>query len=156
MSGNGVGQQQGNNHLVDDGDPNRESGPKETGRLSRVPEGRPRLRRQVIERVAIVRFAPCEFLFGEAAVREVSGELERLVEAEGHRELLLNLRGVRYLSGELLEALAGFRKGPGRRDTRVGLCGLDPLIRDLLRASHLDEAFDISADEAEALGLLIP
>jgi hypothetical protein len=41
-----------------------------------------------------------------------------------------------------------------RSGGRIQLCDLDPLVRDLLRTSHLDEVFDICADEAEALGIL--
>jgi hypothetical protein len=37
----------------------------------------------------------------------------------------------------------------------VQLWGLDPLLRDILRTTHLDRAFDVCRDEAEALGLII-
>jgi hypothetical protein len=38
---------------------------------------------------------------------------------------------------------------------RIHLCGLDPLLRDMLRITHLDGVFDVCSDEAEALGLAV-
>jgi anti-anti-sigma factor len=119
------------------------------------PAGRSHLRLRVIERLAVVRFADCEFLVGEPIVREVIGQLEHLVKTDGHSRLLLNLGGVRYLSSEMLAALVDFHRKVDRRGVRIQLCGLDHLTRDLLRTSCLDHLFDICADEAEALGILI-
>jgi anti-anti-sigma factor len=119
------------------------------------PAGPSRMRVQVIERVAIARFADSAFLVGEMSAREVIGHLEHLVEAQGHTWLLLNLDGVRWLSSEMLAALVGFQRELDRRGGRVQLCGLDPLVRDLLRASHLDSLFDTCLDEADALGILV-
>jgi anti-anti-sigma factor len=119
------------------------------------PAGRSRLRLQVIEPVAIVRFAASDFLVGDTVAREVIAQLEHLVNAKGHARLLLNFEGVRYLSSEMLAALAGFGEEMNRRGGRLQLCGLDPLMRDLLQVTHLDRLFDLCADEAEALGLLI-
>jgi anti-sigma B factor antagonist len=120
-----------------------------------VAGGRSRLRLQVIEPLAIVRFAASDFLVGEPVAREVIGELEQLAKAEGYSRLLLNFTGVRYLSSEMLAALVGFGKAMDQRGGRVQLCGLDPLMRDLFRTTHLDHIFDIAGDEAEALGILI-
>jgi anti-anti-sigma factor len=114
-----------------------------------------RLRVQLIEPVAIVRFAASDFLVGDTVAREVISQLEDLVKARGHARLLLNFEGVRYLSSEMLAVLAGFGEEMGRRGGRVQFCGLDPLMRDLLRMTHLDHLFDLCADEAEALGILV-
>jgi anti-sigma B factor antagonist len=114
-----------------------------------------RLRLKVIERTAIVRFADSEFLLGDGTAQEVIGQLEHLVEAEGHSRLLLNLGGVRWLSSEMLAALVSFQREMDRSGGRIQLCNLDPLVRDLLRTSRLDHLFDTCADEAEALGILI-
>jgi hypothetical protein len=39
---------------------------------------------------------------------------------------------------------------------RIQLCGLDPLLRDMVRITHLDGVFDVCCDETEALGLIVP
>ena len=112
----------------------------------------PRLRVRTIERAAILRFEGAEILFEESAVRAVSEQLNRLVE-EGHIRLLVNFGGVRYLSSDVLGILAAVHKKIDPARGRIQLCGLDPLLRDMLRITHLDRVLDVCSDEAEALGL---
>jgi anti-anti-sigma factor len=125
------------------------------GHSNAGPAGGSRLRVQLIEPVAIVRFTASDFLVGDTVAREVIGQLEDLVKARGHARLLLNFEGVRYLSSKMLAALAGLGEEMGRRGGRIQFCGLNPLMRDLLRMTHLDHLFDLCADEAEALGILV-
>ena len=113
----------------------------------------PRLRVRTIERAAILCFEGAEILFEESAVRAVSEQLNRLVE-EGHIRLLVNFGGVRYLSSDVLGILAAVHKKIDPARGRIQLCGLDPLLRDMLRITHLDRVLDVCADEAEALGHL--
>src|SRR4051812_48471861 len=126
------------------------AGPREPGCDT---EARQRLRVRTIERTAVVDFVGPLDLFGEALFHAVSDRLHCLVEQEGYRRLLLNLHGVRYLSSDVLGTLAALHRVVGPERGRIQLCGLDPLLRDLLRITRLDEAFDVYADEAEALGL---
>jgi anti-sigma B factor antagonist len=119
------------------------------------PAGPSRLRVQVIERVAIVRFADSTFLVGKTSAREVHCHLTQLVETQGHLRIVLDLDGVRWLSSEMLAALVSFQRELDRRGGRIQLCRLDPLVRELLRTSHLDSLFDICADEADAMGILV-
>jgi anti-anti-sigma factor len=111
---------------------------------------------QVIERTAVVRFAGAEFLLEAAAVRAVGERLERLIAEGGTTRLVLNFRGVRYLASEVLGELAALQKGSDRAGGQIRVCGLDPLLRDMLRVTRLDRALDVCGDEAEALGLLAP
>src|SRR3954466_14874960 len=113
-------------------------------------EGHPRVLLRSIERTALVRFANAEVLFDEDSVRSVGDRLDRLVIEEGYTRLLLDLRGVRYVSGAMLGRLAALQRKlvPGRG--RIQLCGLDPLVRDVLRISHLEREFDVCDDEAQA------
>ena len=113
----------------------------------------PRLRVRTIEQAAILRFEGAEMLFEESAVRVVSEQLNRLVE-EGHIRLLVNFGGVRYLSSDVLGILAAVHKKIDPARGRIQLCGLDPLLRDMLRITHLDRVLDVCTDEAEALGPL--
>ena len=74
---------------------------------------------------------------------------------EGYTHLLLDLRGVRYVSGATLGRLAALQQKLGPVRGQIQLCGLDPLVRDVLRISHLEREFDICDDEAQALGLIL-
>ncbi len=116
----------------------------------------PHLRVRTIERIALVRFEDAEILLTESGVRAVGEQLDRLVEEEGHTRLLLNLSGVRYLSSDVLAVLACRQRRLDASRGRIQLCGLDPLLKDMLRITHLDRVFDVCGDEAEALGLLLP
>ena len=117
--------------------------------------GRPRLRVRTVERTAVVRFEDAEILFEESAVHAVGRELHRLIEDEGHTRLVVNFAGVRYLSTEVLAILAGLQRKVDPVRGGLVLCGLDPLLRDMMRIAHLDRVFDICGDEAEALGRML-
>jgi anti-anti-sigma factor len=110
---------------------------------------------RTVERTAVVRFEEAEILFEEGAVHAVGRELHRQIEEEGHTRLVVNFAGVRYLSSEVLGILAGLQRKVDPVRGSIVLCGLDPLLRDMVRITHLDRVFDICADEAEALGLVI-
>jgi anti-sigma B factor antagonist len=116
--------------------------------------GRPNLRVRTVERTAVVRFEDAEILFEEHAVHTVGRELHRLIE-EGHTRLVVNFAGVRYLSSEVLGILAGLQRKVDPARGSLVLCGLDPLLRDMMRIAHLDRVFDICGDEAEALGRML-
>jgi anti-sigma B factor antagonist len=117
-------------------------------------DGRPRLQVRIGERTTIVRFVNAEFLYEEAVIRIICDQLDHLIEA-GDSRLLLNFSGVKYLSGVLLGRLVRLQKQADAARCRIRLCGLDPLLRDVLRITHLDLIFDIRGDEAEALGLAL-
>src|SRR4051794_26013343 len=92
----------------------------------------PRLRVQAIERTVVVRFRDAEILFEEAVVRAVSQQLHRLVQ-EGHTRLVVNFAGVRYISSEVLGVLAALQGEVASARGRVALCGLEPLLQDMVR-----------------------
>jgi anti-anti-sigma factor len=110
---------------------------------------------RIVERSVVVRFEDAEILFEEDAVHTVGRELHRLIEEEGHTRLVVNLAGVRYLSSEVLGILAGIQRKVDPVRGSIVLCGLDPLLRDMVRITHLDRVFDICGDEAEALGRML-
>jgi anti-sigma B factor antagonist len=105
--------------------------------------------------MAVVRFQDAEILFEEDAVHAVGRELRRLIEDEGHTRLVVNFAGVQYLSTEVLAILAGLQRRVVPVRGNIVLCGLDPLLRDMVRITHLDRVFDICGDEVEALGRML-
>jgi anti-anti-sigma factor len=118
-------------------------------------DGPTRLRVKVIERTALVRFTGSGFLLDDATVKEVGDQLDHLIEEGRPTRLVLNFGRVRYLPSEVFDRLASLQKKVERAGGALHLCGLDPLLRDLMRAGHLDRVFDVCGDEAEALGLLL-
>src|SRR5262249_29393692 len=129
-------------------------GPAEAWARSAEGDRLPRLRVRTIERTALVRFEGAEILYDGAAVRAVGEQLESLAR-QGHTRPLLKLSGGRDPSRDVLGVLALREKKIDRAGGRIQVCGLDPLLRDMLRITRLDDVFDVCADEAEALGLLV-
>jgi anti-anti-sigma factor len=117
--------------------------------------GLPMLRVRFIERTALISFENAEFLFDDEVVRDLGEQFDRLIQDECHARLLIDLGGVRHLSSALLGKLAWLAKRVQPERGRIQLCGLDPLLRDMLRITHLDGVFDVFGDETEALGLIV-
>jgi anti-anti-sigma factor len=117
--------------------------------------GRPRLRVRVLERTALVRFDDAELFLDEAIIRGLGEQLESLIQPDGHPRLVVNFGGARYLSSDVLAKLVRLAKQAEPAYGRIQLCELDPLLRDMLRITGLDEMFDLCGNEAEALGLII-
>jgi anti-sigma B factor antagonist len=109
---------------------------------------------RTVERAVVARFEDAEILFEESAVETVGRQLHRLIK-EGHTRLVVNFAGVRYLSSEVLAILAALQRELEPVRGRIVLCGMDPLLRDMVRITHLDRIFDICGEEAEALGLIL-
>ena len=80
----------------------------------------------------------------------VGQQLHHLLE-EGHTRLLLNLEGNRYMSASILATLVGLQQRAERAQGRVGLFGLNPVLRNMVRICRLERVFDIYIDEKEAL-----
>jgi anti-anti-sigma factor len=112
------------------------------------------LRIHTFERTAIIRVEDADDLFAESAVRAVRDHLHRLIE-DGHTRLLVNLAEVQHLSGAMLGVLAALRRKLDPVEGRIQLCGLSPLLRDMLRITGLDRVFEIYGDEAAALALAV-
>jgi anti-anti-sigma factor len=108
---------------------------------------------RTVERTAVVRFEEAEILFEERAVHRVGRELRRLIDDEGHSRLVVNFAGVRYLSTEVLAILADLQRKVDLVRGSIVLCGMDPLLRDMVRITHLDRIFEICGEEAEAFGI---
>jgi anti-anti-sigma factor len=132
------------------------TGGQETARDHRLPaNGLPRMHVRRIERTALIRFEDAEFLFDEEVIQSLGEQIDRLIKDERHSHLIVNLGGVRYLSSAMLGKLTWLANQIEPARGQISLCGLDPLLRDMLRIIHLDGVFDVCRDEAEALGLIV-
>lgn len=93
-------------------------------------------------------------LSGRIALGDGSSEIRDLIQrqlAEGRRKFLLDMAEVTYIDssglGELVGAMTSVRRAHGA----MKLTKLSSRVSDLLRMTHLDKAFDIKHDEAEAI-----
>jgi anti-anti-sigma factor len=110
---------------------------------------------RVIPPTALIQLEDAEFLFGEEIIRELGQQLERLIKDDSHSRLLINLGGVRHLSSAMLAQFAWLARRVQGIGGQIQLCGLDPLLRDMVRIAHLGGVLDVCEDEPEALGLIV-
>ncbi len=115
-----------------------------------VLDGAPHIKVRVVAGFPVVDIVNTDVLFEEGAIRRLSTQLHGLVE-EGATRLFLNFGGIRYMSSDVLATLAGLHLRVERAQGRLGLFGLDPVLRDMVRICRLERAFDIYTDEEEAL-----
>jgi anti-sigma B factor antagonist len=116
------------------------------------PKGREYLKVDHIAGTAVVRFVGTDIVYAEEVVRDVGDQLLRLVENEGHTQILLNLNGIRYLSSTMLGRLVSVNRKLEQANGRLRLCCLSPVVSDIFRISRLDQVFAIYDDEQTALG----
>ena len=84
------------------------------------------------------------------ALRLLSQELTALVE-EGLNRLLINLGAVEYLSSSAIGALIAVRKKARSCGGVVRLCNLQPDIATMFSITQMDQLFDITTSEEDAL-----
>ncbi len=110
----------------------------------------PRLEVRLVEGISVVDVLNAEALFDPGAIRDLSIQLHHLIET-GQTRLLLNLSGVRYMSSNVLGTLAALHRRVAHERGRIGLIGLEPLLREMVRICSLEPMFDIYANESEAV-----
>ncbi|HEX8202426.1 MAG TPA: STAS domain-containing protein [Isosphaeraceae bacterium] len=115
------------------------------------PRGREYLKVDLIDGTAVVRFVGTDIVYAEEIVRDVGDQLDRLVDTEGHTQILLNLSGIRYLSSTMLGRLVSVNRRLEKAGGRLKLCCLSPVVSDIFRISRLDQVFQIFEDEEHAL-----
>ena len=84
-------------------------------------------------------------------LRLLSQELTALVDVEGRNRLLINLGAVEYLSSSAIGALIAVRKKVRLRGGVMRLCNLQPDIHTMFSITQMDQLFDISTSEEDAL-----
>jgi anti-sigma B factor antagonist len=78
-------------------------------------------------------------------------ELTTLVERERFRQVLLDMADVQYLHSAGLAKLLGFHRKLAGLGGQLKLCGLQPVVRELLELTQFDQLLDIYDDEPAAM-----
>jgi anti-sigma B factor antagonist len=112
------------------------------------------LRIRSVDGIAVVSLVDAEIVYEEAVVHALGAEFSDILDREGCMRLLLDFRGVRYISSSMLATLAALERKVRQRGGRLRLCGLGPTLRDIFGSSHLDRLFEIDEDEQSGLAKL--
>jgi anti-sigma B factor antagonist len=111
---------------------------------------RPDLCVRTVGGLTVVDLVNAEALFEVDTVQELGEQLRRLVD-QGNVRLVLNLSNVRYASSSVVALLAWLYLRLDMAGGTLSLCGLDPVLFDMLRICHLDRVVEVYATEAAAI-----
>jgi anti-anti-sigma factor len=77
---------------------------------------------------------------------------EMLVRTRGAPRVIVNFHAVEYLGSTFLNRLIILHKRITAAGGKLVLCGLNPVIEEIIRVTRLDGLFDLSGDQEQALG----
>ena len=100
--------------------------------------------------VQIVRFRESDIL-DQINIQEIGEEMYSVVESTPNVKLVVDFRGVEYLSSTALGKLITLRRKVNEVSERLKLCNIAPETFQVFVVSHLDTFFDIHHDEQTAL-----
>ncbi|EAQ78044.1 STAS domain-containing protein [Blastopirellula marina] len=91
-------------------------------------------------------------ILDEAAIERIGVEFDRLVlEAVTAKKLLVNFRGVEYMSSAMIGKLIHLSKKCKEAKVKLKLCGVGPKINEIFQLMKLNKVFDIQKDEKGAI-----
>lgn len=100
-------------------------------------------------RVSVVRFKQNR-LVDDMLIRDVGKELFSLIES-GRSHLLIDLKGVEYVSSGMLGKLITVLRRIEDSKGRLGICSIGADVQDVFRISKLDTYFKIFDDSSTAV-----
>jgi anti-sigma B factor antagonist len=86
-----------------------------------------------------------------AHILQLGEELQRLIEKDGTRDLLLDFSNVEFLSSAALNKLIILDKKVKLKSGQLKLCGMTPEIREVFVITRLNQLFDIVDTRDNAL-----
>lgn len=101
--------------------------------------------------VVMVTFTQARIL-DEGTIRSIGAEFEKLTtESAADRKLLLNFRGVDYMSSAMLGQIMKLYKQCKADNIKLKLCGVCPQVLEIFTITRLNKVLAIESDEAAAL-----
>lgn len=98
----------------------------------------------------IVRFRESDIL-DQINIQEIGEEMYSVVESTPNVKLVVDFRGVEYLSSTALGKLITLKKKVEAVHGKLRLAAIKPEIMEVFRITRLDTIFDIKKDVADAL-----
>lgn len=111
---------------------------------------RTRLLMEPVDGVMVASFSD-DALLAEDVVREVEDQFEVLWDGVGAGGVLVNFRGVRFVSSTMLAVLIKFARKVEKGGGRVKVCELAPHLKEVFRLGRFDRFCEVFDDEATAL-----
>ena len=94
-----------------------------------------------------------ESLMSSLDLEKMSASLMSLVDAEGHRDVILDFTTVKYLSSQAIGIILALHRKLTQADGRLVLCGVGPQLLQLLKITRLNLVLKVVPSLKEALAL---
>lgn len=110
----------------------------------------PAITTQMQEEVLLVGFTDNKILDGQR-IEQVGRELQESIVEAGHKKLLVNFRGVSFMSSAMITKLVMMNKGCKAQGVALKFCEVSPNVMEVFKITKLNKLFDIQEGEEKAL-----
>lgn len=101
--------------------------------------------------VLVVGFTDSKILDSQR-IEQVGRELQESVPQAVNKKLLLNFRGVSFMSSAMITKLVMLNKGCKAQGVALKFCEVSPNVLEVFKITKLNKLFDIQEGEEKALG----
>ena len=84
-------------------------------------------------------------------IEQVGKELQDVVPQAIHKKLLLNFRGVSFMSSAMITKLVMLNKSCKAQNANLKFCEVSPNVMEVFKITKLNKLFDIQDSEEKAL-----
>lgn len=106
---------------------------------------------QTTGEVLVVGFTDSKILDSQR-IEQVGKELQESVPNAHHKKLLLNFRGVSFMSSAMITKLVMLNKACKAQDVALKFCEVSPNVLEVFKITKLNKLFDIQEGEEKAVG----
>ncbi|MEM6365851.1 MAG: STAS domain-containing protein [Planctomycetota bacterium] len=110
----------------------------------------PAITNQTVGEVLVLGFTDAKILDSQR-IEVVGRELQEAVPQAVHKKLLLNFRGVSFMSSAMITKLVMLNKGCKAQGVALKFCEVSPNVMEVFKITKLNKLFDIQDGEEKAL-----
>lgn len=103
-----------------------------------------------VEEVLLVGFTDSKILDSQR-IEQVGKELQDCVPQAIHKKLLLNFRGVSFMSSAMITKLVMLNKTCKAQGVALKFCEVSPNVMEVFKITKLNKLFDIQEGEEKAM-----
>ena len=105
---------------------------------------------QTNEEILVIGFTDSKILDSQR-IEQVGKELQAAVPQAIHKKLLLNFRGVSFMSSAMITKLVMLNKSCKAQGVALKFCEVSPNVLEVFKITKLNKLFDIQEGEDKAL-----
>lgn len=105
---------------------------------------------QMAGEVLVVGFTDSKILDSQR-IEQVGRELQEVVPQAIHKKMLLNFRGVSFMSSAMITKLVMLNKNCKAQGVNLKFCEVSPNVMEVFKITKLNKLFDIQEGEEKAL-----